>query len=93
MKETRYKANLKQPYGLHDCKIDRMEIADGNLTKNAPVRIAFPSSNLSEGRRNSEADSASPIKRAEQYAREVRREARRPCCEGMQSHRSYYMSP
>jgi len=33
---------------------------------------------LPEGRRNSEADGASPILRAEQYAREVRREARRP---------------
>ena len=32
MKETRYKADPKQPYGLHDSKINRMEIADGNLT-------------------------------------------------------------
>ena len=29
MKETRYKADPKQPYGLHDCRIDCMEIADG----------------------------------------------------------------
>ena len=28
MKETKYKADPKQPYGLHDCKIDCMEIAD-----------------------------------------------------------------
>ena len=31
MKETRYKADPKQPYGLHDCRINRMEMADGNL--------------------------------------------------------------
>lgn len=31
MKETRYKADPKQPYGLHDCRINRMEIVDGNI--------------------------------------------------------------
>lgn len=32
MIETRYVADPKQPYGLHDCRIDNMEISNGNLT-------------------------------------------------------------
>ena len=31
MKETRYKPDPKQPYGLHDCRIGRIEIKDGNI--------------------------------------------------------------
>ncbi len=45
MKETRYKADPQQPYGLHDCKINCIEIADGNLTlvfKDEITRIKRP---------------------------------------------------
>lgn len=31
MKETRYKANPGQPYGLHDCRIDGIELENDNL--------------------------------------------------------------
>jgi hypothetical protein len=31
MKETRYKADPQQPYGLHDCRISEMTIKDSNL--------------------------------------------------------------
>ena len=45
MKETRYQADPKQPYGLHDCHINGMHIGGGNIMlcfEDEFVRFAGP---------------------------------------------------
>ncbi|MCQ2555119.1 MAG: hypothetical protein MJ171_05660 [Clostridia bacterium] len=32
MKETRFKPESVQPFGLHDCHIDGIQMSDGNVT-------------------------------------------------------------
>lgn len=32
MKETRFKPDPKQPFGLHDCHINGIDVSDGNIT-------------------------------------------------------------